>query len=919
MLGRSLHRLVWITVVFVLAFVLNSSAQVSVTTFHNDAARTGQNLSELTLSPANVNANTFGKLFSYSLQGRIYAQPLYVPNVTINGGVHNVVYVVTEHDVVYAFDADSNSGINAGPLWSRSFTSPDGTVTTIPSSDIGCTDLTPEIGITSTPALDPGSMTLYVVARTKESGVYKVRLHALDATTGAERPGSPADLSATVSGTGDGGSAVTLNTLTENQRAGIVLSNGIVYIAFASLCDISPYHGWLLAYDAQALTQVGVWNATANGYGGGIWAGGTAPAVDAGGNLYFATGNGTFDFASGGIDLSDSLVKMPAAPATGAWQPADYFTPYNQAALAQHDLDLGSGGTLLLPDQPSGVAHQHLLVLVGKQGTIYLIDRDHPGEFNPLNNKQIVQVVPGALQGLWGAPAWWNNQLYFSGRNDVVRSFSFDPVSGTLSASPTSTSSASYLYPLGSSPSISANGNSNAILWTGESRQNTAILHAYDANNLGNELFNTTQNPTRDSAGTSVRFMFPTIANGKVYFATNGRLTVYGMLVLSPRALAFSVQNAGTVSPSQTVTFTNPLTTPMNVRGMTVTGEFGNLSGTCPISGGTIAAGTSCTISVSFMPQGGGSLNGGVLIRLADGSSYLLPLSGKGKSVTTGTGTLNLGTSVVSQASSIKTLSFSIQGSDPTTFGAISVTNPEFTIASNLCVGTFVGPSQCTVGLTLTPTGGGARSGKLNVLSTSVPLTINLTGTGAALTFSPAGLNLGTVSLGSSSAPQTLTVNILGNRPATFGTITIGGANPGDFSISSDNCSGQTVATNCAVAVIFTPTQGGNRNAALKFPNDDGPSPASLNVSGVGQAVLSTIVMNPSTAEMGIGGSQALTATGHYKDGSSKDITATAIWQTSDAKVATVSRGLATAVGAGSCQVTASQAGIRGSTLVNVH
>jgi hypothetical protein len=916
-LGRGFQQLLSM-VCLVFAFVLNSAAQVSVTSFHNDAARTGQNLSELTLTPANINANTFGKLFSYSLQGKVYAQPLYLPNVTINGGVHNVVYVVTEHDVVYALDADSNSGINTTPLWSRSFTSTDGTVTTIPSADIGCPDLVPEIGITSTPTIDPVRKTLYLVARTKESGVYKMRLHALDAISGAERPGSPADISASVSGTGDGGSAVGLNMLTENQRSGLVLSNGVVYIAFASLCDTSPYHGWLLAYDAQALTQTAVWNVSANGYGGGIWAGGTAPAVDANGNLYFATGNGTFDYASGGVDISDSLVKMPAAPPSGTWQPADYFTPYNQAALAQHDLDLGSGGTLLLPDLPGGAAHPRLLVLVGKQGTIYLIDRDHPGQFNPVNNKQVVQVVPGALQGLWGAPAWWNNQLYFSGRNDVVKSFSFDPVAGALSTSSTSTSSASYLYPLGASPSISANGNTNAVLWTGESRQNTAILHAYDANNLSNELFNTTQNATRDSAGTSVRFMFPTIANGKVYFATNGRLTVYGMLVLAPRALTFSVQNAGTASASQTATFTNPLTTPMNVTGISVTGEFGNLSGTCPIGGGMIAAGTSCTLSVAFLPQGGGPLNGSVLISLADGSSYMLPLSGKGKSVTTGTGTLNMGTSAVSQASAIKTLGVTIQGSDPTTFGAISVTNPEFTIVSNTCVGTFTGPNQCSVGLTLTPAGGGARSGQLNVLSSSVPLTINLTGTGAALNFSPTSLKMGTVAVGSSSLPQTVTVNILGNRAATFGTATIAGTNPGDFSIASDSCSGQTIATNCSVAVVFTPTMGGNRYANLKFPNDDGPSPASVNVSGLGQAALSSITINPTTAVVGAGGKQSFTATGIYTDSSSKDITASVTWLSSDSRVATVSRGLVTGIAPGSCQLTGSQNGVRGSALVTV-
>jgi hypothetical protein len=717
-----------------LVLVCGSFAQVSVTTFHNDGSRSGQNLSETALAPQNVNSSTFGKLFSYPLQGHVYAQPLYVPNVLINGVPHNVVYVASEHDVVYAFDADSNVGKNANPLWSRSFTTPDGAVTTIPSSDLGCPDLVPEIGITGTPVIDLSSLTMYLVVRTKESGAYKMRLHALDVTSGAERAASPVDIAASVPGSGDGGTTVTLNTLTQNQRAGLVLSNGILYIGYASLCDTSPYHGWLLAYDPRTLKQSAAWNSTANGYGGGIWAGGSAPAVDANGSLFFATGNGTFDAPSGGVDYGDSVVRMPMAPSSGTWQPSDYFAPYNQASLTQHDVDLGSGGTVLLPDQPQGSPHQHLLTVAGKQGVIYLIDRDQLGEFNAKNNSQIVQVIPGAVPGLFGITAWWNNQLYISGHNDVVKSFAFNPGTGLFSTTPASTSPSSYLYILGSSPSVSANGSTGGILWAAENPQGKEILHAYDATNLASELFNTTQNSTRDGAGNGVRFIFPTIANGKVYLASNGKLNVYGLLLFNPGKLTFPTQVAGTVSATQTATLTNVLPGAMNIASVAATGEFGGLGGTCPAAGGTVAPGAQCTISVAFMPQGGGTLTGTIRITLADSPDvFVLPLSGTGKSVTAGTGTLNLGTVPVGQTGTVKTLTLTIHGSDSTTFGTISTTNSEFAIASNTCAGTFTGVSHCALGLTLTPAAAGTRTGTLTIQSTSVTLSIKLTGTGSSL------------------------------------------------------------------------------------------------------------------------------------------------------------------------------------------
>jgi hypothetical protein len=816
-----------------------SAAQLQVTTFHNDQARTGQNLSEVVLAPSNVNVNSFGKLYSFPIQGNVYAQPLYVPGVMVNSALHNVIYVATEHDVVYAFDADTNSPT---PLWTVSFTSADGTsVTTVPASDTGCPDLTPELGITGTPVIDTSTHTMYLVARTKENGTYLMRLHALDIRSGAEQFGGPLPIQATVPGTGEGGTTVSLNTFTQNQRASLVLSNGTLYIPFGSLCDTDPYHGWLLAYQTQTLLQLGAWNSTPNGLGGGIWGGGSAPAVDESGNLLFATSNGDYEFNVGGADISDTLVKLPPVPSQGPWTPLDYFTPYNQNSLSQHNLDLGSGGTLLLPDQPQGSAHVHLMTMAGKQGTIYLVDGDHLGGYNTLNNSQVVQVLPNAMLGIMGMPAWFNNTVYYSGRNDVVKAFTFDPVAQQLSTLPTSTSPGTYQYILGSTPSISANGTSGGIVWTAENDAGTAVMHAYDATNLGSELWNTRLNGKRDGAGGGVRFMFPTIVNGKVYLASNNKLGIYGLFMFVPGSLTFSAQAVGTSSPAQSVTLTNPFPASMSVTSITTTGQFGNLGGSCAVSGGVVLApGASCTISVAFLPQGTGTLKGTVNVLVAGTPTpYSVPLSGTGTGAPLGVNptSLNLGTVTVGQTSAPQSVTVSNSTAGSVTYSSVSTNNPAFAISSNTCVGTMPGPSQCSIGVTLTPTAGAAQSGSLTISSNFTAPTVKLSGSGAAIQFMPSPLAMGKVSVGTSSTPQTVTVNVLGTRAATIGTVAAGGTDPGDFRIASDTCSGQVVAGggSCTVGIVFTPTVKGNRYMTLKVPNNDGPANALLNVSGLGQ------------------------------------------------------------------------------------
>jgi hypothetical protein len=518
-----------------LGLALPAAAQVNVIMQHNDRLRSGANLSESILTPASVNSTTFGKKFAYTVDGYVYAQPLYLSQVNIPKlGLHNVVYVVTEHDSVYAFDADSNSGANSAPLWKTSLTNAANGVTTVSSGDAGCGDLVPEIGITGTPAIDPVAKTIYFVAKTKEKGTFVQRLHALDATTGLERPNSPVEIQATVAGTGAGSvnGQISFDSLTEGQRPGLLLMSGVVYIGWASHCDRGPYHGWLLGYDKKTLKQVAVFNSTPNGGLGGFWASGSGLAGDAAANAIFAvTGNGTFDANNSGLDYGESILRLDRA--SGSFGVSDFFTPNNAQSLNNGDTDLGSGGVLLLPNGPAGVPHQQLLIESGKQGSIYLVDRNAMGHFNSKNNSQIVQFIPFALGNVFSMPAWWNNRVYFGGSGDNLKVFNFDPQGRKLVTSPSSQSPSPF-GPPGTTPSISAKGNTNAIVWALQTdayaSNGPAVLHAYNALNLATELYNSNQKASRDALPGAVKFAVPTIANGKVYVGTQQQLTVFGLL-----------------------------------------------------------------------------------------------------------------------------------------------------------------------------------------------------------------------------------------------------------------------------------------------------------------------------------------------------------------------------------------------------
>ena len=509
---------------------------VGTFTHQDDNSRTGQNINETVLTTGNVNINQFGKRFAYPVDGYIYAQPLYVPNLYLPGhGYHNVIYVATEHDSVYAFDADSG---NPKPLWQVSFINPAAGITTVPNADVNiadCESIGIEVGITSTPVIDPVKHVMYVLARTKETqgnnSQWVQRLHALNILTGAEMPDSPVLIQASVPGLGagfDGTGNISFNALRQNQRAALLLSNGAVYITWASHCDYGPYHGWVMAYDANTLQQLAAINLSPNGFRGGIWQSGGGPAADANGNVFLMTGNGSFNANSSGPDYGDSFVKLGSGSGLAV---LDYFTPYDQVRLTSGlDLDVGSGGPLLLP--AADTSPGQLMVGAGKDGKIYLLDRNNLGHFNILNNSQILENVLGATpHGVWGNLAYWQKQIYIWGFNDKLKAFRLDH--NLVSVIPVSQGSPIFAYPP-PTPTVSANGNGSGIVWTVRTDQwqtnGPAILQAWDAANVSRQVYNSNIRVVRDQAGPAVRFVVPTVANGKVYVGTQSELDVYGLL-----------------------------------------------------------------------------------------------------------------------------------------------------------------------------------------------------------------------------------------------------------------------------------------------------------------------------------------------------------------------------------------------------
>jgi len=619
---------------------------VSVTTWHYDLARTGLNSNETQLTPVDVNSASFGKLISYPVDGQLYAQPLYVPNLAIPGkGTHDLVFVATQHNSVYAFDADSNAGPDNGLLWHVNLGNP----ATTPSPYIGgrygpWTLVTPYIGIEGTPVIDPSTSTMYLDSFTNDGpGIYAHHIHALDITTGADKV-TPTLVAATYPGNGAGGDGTNVPFIAnrQQQRPGLTLLNGIVYVAYGSFDDTDPHHGWILGYDAKTLQLVRVFNTTPNlltppgpnAGEGPIWQSGAGLSSD-GSNLYAMTGNGDFDthLDANGFPIAaayaDSFIKVSTANSTLAL--TDYFTPYNQQALTNADNDVGSAGPMVLPDEAGSTAHPHLLVGVGKQGIIWVLDRDNMGKFNPTSDHVLQEVQLGS--GAWSNPAYFNGRLYFHGVGGVVKAFSV--ANGVVSTSPVAQGAISYDYP-GATPTMSANGESNGIIWE---IQSGGVLHAYNPTTLA-ELYNSNQAGGRDQLGSYVKFTTPAVADGKVFVGTANSVSIFGLrpqdtITGTPGNDAITLQqdgdhqhidwtlNGGSVA----ATFGKfPINDP---NGLTITGNGGidaitleganplpnllKLSGTFTLNGftpGTVAVGQTIDLGISTLtiPYSGATL-----------------------------------------------------------------------------------------------------------------------------------------------------------------------------------------------------------------------------------------------------------------------------------------------------------------------
>ena len=607
---------------------LATAPVVSVLTYHNDNSRSGANTNETLLTPSIVNTNDFGLLIKYAVDGYVFAQPLYVANVAIPGqGTHNVVYVATENNSIYAFDADSNAGANGGLLWHTNF----GVAPLSNNGEFGgrysggiYTDLTPEVGITGTPVIDPATGTIYLDILTREvtSGVstnYYHRIHALNITNGMEQSYSPVIVAASVPGTGVGGNGtvVAFNPKQQNQRPALTLAGGNLYVAYGSFADTDPYHGWIMGFNATNLVQLTNYifnttpNATTATFGGNagegaLWMGGDGLCVDANTNLYFETANGSFSANTNGGDYADSFVKLSTSNQLAV---ADYFTPYNQAALASADTDLGSGGSMLLPDCVGSTNHPHLMVGGGKEANIFLVDRDDMGQYNSANNNQIVQEISygGGTYGFFGTPAYFNYEIYYQARGGVMKAFAI--TNGQITTAPVSVSATSFAG-FGITPSISANGTNSGIVWSiqtdGSSPSDTgaAVLHANNATNLALELYNSSQNFARDNPGAGVKYTVPIIANGKVYVGAQYALSVYGLttFVATP---AIS-PNGGSYANLATVTLSDA--TPG-------TAIYYTLDGTVPTTNSllyTAPFAITTTLNVRAIAMKSGAVNSGV-------------------------------------------------------------------------------------------------------------------------------------------------------------------------------------------------------------------------------------------------------------------------------------------------------------------
>ncbi len=868
---------------FILFFLpaLSTAAQTNVLTYHNDSARTGQNLNETLLTLSNVNSTNFGKLGSLSVDGQVDAQPLYVANLTVAGSLHNVVFIVTEHDSVYAFDADTFA-----QLWKVTVLGSGETA----SDNRGCDQVSPEIGITSTPVIDLSAGpngTIFAVAMSKDNfGNYHQRLHALDVTTGAEISGSPKEIQATYPTAGGG--TTTFAPGQYKERASLLLLNGVIYTSWASHCDITPYSGWVMGYIDTTLN--------ANGF----------PV------------NG--DYGNAFMKLSTSGNSLSAA---------DYFTMHNTVAESNVDQDLGSGGALLLPDLTDSLGNiRHLAVGAGKDSIIYVADRDSMGKFNSTSDNIYQEISANGLtggSGVYAAPAYFNGTLYYGAVNDSLRAFTI--ANARVVAPPSSNTASTFAYP-GTTPSISANGTSNGIVWAVENSGGTGILHAYDATNLANELYRSNQAGTRDQFSDN-KFITPMIANGKVFVGTPTSVIVFGLLNggTPPALLSIAVTPANSSIPngttqqfSATGSYSDGST--QNLTNSVTWGSSNTSVATINSTGLATAAGTGNTTISAFS----GSVSGSTTLTVTSpgtsaGAAYVQSASGNDNYNTSSASAKFSSNVTVNDAIAV----FCVwTGLSQTLYSVTDTQGDAFTIVDNPTNGTY---GRAAMAYAIARSSGGdtvscnfstASMGKsiivheISGVNTSTPLDGHKTN----VQNSP---GIGTDAITSTSTPTTM------NGDYIVGFTFNDSVNQADWSAGTGYTKRQDLQTvsyttasedrnqslSGSVAAVFTATAaafGDFITGIMAFRSQPGTA-----------AALVSIAVTPTNPSIAKGTMQPFTATGTYSDGSTQNLTSTVIWTSSNTSVATVTgSGVASGVGVGASTIQAASASVTGSTALTV-
>jgi PKD repeat protein len=820
---RDFVRALQILSVFLLLASPISASVVNVLTQHNDSFRTGANLSEYVLTVSNVSTSQFGKLFSRVVDGQIYAQPLYVSGLTISNKLHNVVYVATEHNSVYAFDADDPAASNA--LWHVNLG------TSVPIADInGCGDLQPEVGITSTPAIDLTSNTMYVDAKTKVGTNHFQQLHALDLLTGQEKLGGPVAIQGSVPGTGTGsvGGTLAFDPLFQHSRAGLLLLSNTVYVAFGSHCDFNNYHGWLFGYNATNLQQTSIFcttpNAGSDNGGGGIWGSGTGPAADTDGNIYVTTGNGTLDKDTGGLDLGDSLIKLSVS--NGTLVVADWFSPHDQAHMFTNDLDLAAGGPVVIPGTS-------LLVLIGKTGAAYLIDRQHLGGFvSGPSDTNIVQEFTVASNTFFVGQSliYWNgptNQFLFFWTHGIpVKAYSFNGTS--IATNPVAIGSTTQSVDRVGGISLSANGNTpgSGILW-GTEPGSGGTVHAYDASNVANELWNSQQMASRDALGNYTKFCAPTIANGKVYVTTtSSNLVVYGLLGTPSQGVSPASYDFGTLATGTTAQTSFVVT---NTGGGELVGTVATAGPFTIVSGNSysMAGGGSTNAVVSFTAPSPGSFSNSVVFT-SNGGVSTNPVTGTGLTppyLSVSPGSLNYGSLVIGQTSN---QFFSVINTGQVTLTGTATVGLPFAAASNASY-SVAGGATGLVLISFSPSAAGAVASNVVFTSTGGVSTNAVSGAGltpANLMVNLGSLNFGTIATGT-TAQATFVVTNSGGALLS-GTAVAGGA----FTISSGSPYNVPGLSTANVVINFTPLSVGSFSTNVVFASNGGNSTNVVSGSG---------------------------------------------------------------------------------------